>query len=107
MFDTSNLDALEAQLDNVVERYGPQYPPGTPERDAIERLKAALKKQRQTYAKIATLQMPKATSFIAELQQAHSDMIKVFEECRDALAKVGVEADADLWRRVQNFPTFQ
>lgn len=107
MLDTSNLDALEAQLDSVLQKCGPQYPPGTPERDAIDRLKAPLKKQRQMYTKLATLQMQNARSSIAELQQANSNMMKVFEECRDALSKGGVEADADLWRRVQNFPIFQ
>jgi len=35
MFDTSNRDALDAQLDSFFERYGPQYPPDIPERDAI------------------------------------------------------------------------
>ena len=64
MFDTSNLDALEAKLDSIFEQYGPQYPPGSPERDAIDRLKATLKKQRQMYAKMATLQMQNAAAFM-------------------------------------------
>jgi hypothetical protein len=107
MFDTSNFDALEAKLDAIFEQYAPQYPPGSPERDALDRLKATLKKQRQMYAKMATMQMQNATAFIAELQQAHAEMVKVFADCGDVLAKIGVQPDADLWRRVQNFPTFQ
>ena len=89
----SGLGAIEAHLDAFMAQYGPQYPPGTPERQALEQLKATLKKQREIYAKMATLSVADAVAYLARLQEARAEMTKVFEEYGATLRKIGVDLD--------------
>lgn len=89
----SGLGAMEARLDAFMAQYGPQYPPGSPERRALEQLKATLKKQREIYTKMATLSVGDAVVYLPRLKETHTELTNVFEEYGGMLRKIGVDLD--------------
>jgi predicted alpha/beta-hydrolase family hydrolase len=102
MFESPALDNISARIDALIATRGAEYPPGTPERNALERLTDLLQKQRDMAAKMETVFLQNPTAFMTELKKVHADMLVAFSDCADVLRKAGIEPDAELFQKVQN-----
>ncbi|HEX4014119.1 MAG TPA: hypothetical protein VHX17_09580 [Candidatus Cybelea sp.] len=103
MFDWQKQTQLFDYVEQLISAEAVKYDPGSPIRDGLDRLKAAVQSQRELVDKMKTVTPESAQPLFAEMAAAHAKYLRVLAACTELMQQAGMDYNRDLLAKLQQF----